>query len=88
MGCLDSVPDDSPEGRARHEEGKLKLDQFNCDHIKAAFFLLGDGTNISGADLDKAWATLKDKGLNITLGDDAATAREKAFATFKSVFKC
>ena len=42
MGCLDSIPENSPEGRARELESALKLDQFNCDHIKSAFFLLNE----------------------------------------------
>jgi len=41
MGCLDSsVPDVSPEGRARAFEEDLMFKQFDCDNIKSAFFLL------------------------------------------------
>lgn len=42
MGCLDSVPEDSPEGRARENENALGLSSLKCKDFRDAFFGLND----------------------------------------------
>ncbi len=79
MGCLDSVPDDSPEGRARAFEEDLMFKQFDCDHVKSAFFLLNNGDKISEAKALKGWENLKGKGIPLVLTDKGKTARDAAF---------
>ena len=86
MGCLDSVPDDSAEGRARAFEDKLKLNQWDCDQVKSAFFLLNDGEHILSGNLAKGWENLKDKGIPLVLGDEKKKARDEAWATFAKAF--
>ena len=79
MGCLDSVPDDSPEGRARAFEEDLMFKQFDCDNVKSAFFLLNTGDTISEAKALKGWENLKGKGIPLVLTDKGKKARDAAF---------
>ena len=80
MGCLDSVPDVSPEGRARAFEEDLMFKQFDCDNVKSAFFLLNTGDKISEAKALKGWTNLKGKGIPLVLTENGKKARDAAFA--------
>lgn len=38
MGCLDSVPEDSPENRVKEREDALGFDRFNGSDVLSTFF--------------------------------------------------
>lgn len=60
MGCLDSVPDDSPESRVRDREDVLKLTHHTGNDVKASFFYINNGnfSSMSQSQFDDGWAKL------------------------------
>ena len=55
MGCLDSVPDESPEGRARKYEDTLHLGSLSSDNFKSSFFSLYKDGEIVADNYNKGW---------------------------------